>query len=138
MITYKVIGYKKSGEESAIYYARPTTIHPVTIDDIAQSISRECTVCLPDIKAVLNSLEYHVISNLKSGLSVRLGDLGSFRPGISGKSTKTLEEWKPSNIKALRVRFTPSSRMHREFNLKTVELQRYQLTAKKPDGGGEA
>ncbi len=49
----------------------------MNLEQVATNISRECTVTVHDVKAVLSSLQEQIILALQDGKSVRFGDLGS-------------------------------------------------------------
>ncbi|MDY4030279.1 MAG: DNA-binding protein, partial [Alloprevotella sp.] len=73
--------------------------------------SKTCTVTEHDVKAVLSALQEQVIYSLSDGHSVRLGDLGSFRPTLSVYTFDTPEEVTAAGIKHVRTRFTPGTRL---------------------------
>lgn len=52
------------------------------LEEVVQGIVDKCTLTKVDVKAVLVALEEVVIATIKSGRSVRFGELGSFRPTI--------------------------------------------------------
>ena len=52
-------------------------------------------------------MEDVIIDALKSGEIVRLGDLGTFQIGVSGKGTLTEEEYDSSLIQKARINFRP-------------------------------
>ena len=52
-------------------------------------------------------MEDVIIEALKSGEIVRLGDLGTFQIGLSGKGALTEEEYESSLIKKARINFRP-------------------------------
>ena len=53
------------------------------------------------------AMEDVIIDALKSGEIIRLGDLGAFQIGLSGKGTLTEEEYDSSLIKKARINFRP-------------------------------
>lgn len=132
MIRYKIIGRKKPGTADGpiLYYPVIADVHPVSIDQVAELIESESTVSLADIRAVLTSLEKVVIRTLKDGRSVRLGDIGSFRPTIScAKAKQNAREVTDADIERLRVRFTPGSKMSRSL---LRPMLQFELQGKNP------
>ena len=90
---------------------------------MAEQIEKQSTVSLADIKGVLDALQEVVLEAMADGYSVRLGDLGSFRPTISAvKSREKLEDVSADDIKAVRVRFTPSAVLTKRLLPSNVQL----------------
>lgn len=132
MIRYKIIGRKKPGTADGpiLYYPVIADVHPVSIDQVAELIESESTVSLADIRAVLTSLEKVVIRELKDGRSVRLGDIGSFRPTLVCEKAQTDPKLiTADSITRLRVRFTPGSKMTRSLLRQTLQ---FELQGKNP------
>lgn len=111
MINYIVARKKNMTDGSIKYYAKVAPVSPVYVNDIAARISKTCTVTEHDVKAVLSALQEQVIYSLSDGHSVRLGDLGSFRPTLSVYTFDTPEEVTAAGIKHVRTRFTPGTRL---------------------------
>lgn len=80
----------------------------VDINELAQEMAAESTVTRHDIKAVVSSLEDHILSNLRRGNTVKLGDLGSFSLKLRSSLVDKPENVNPSMVKGVRVQFTPS------------------------------
>ena len=124
-IPYKVIPVKQPGKQGEVkYYGRPVLQGSLSLEEIAARMALESTVTEHDVKAILSSLQQHVIDALKSGQSVRLGDLGSFHLTFTGKGTEKKEDYSvKSQLKAVRVQFTKSARMRRELSLTSGGLK---------------
>ena len=83
---------------------------------------------LPEyVRACLDALEWAIVDAMKDGKSVRLGDLGSFRPTITADGTTELEKCNASLIKRVRVRFTPSGTMSTLMVRKNLKFQPYKV-----------
>ena len=115
-----------------LFYARPTrnpstkvngfsasitAVSPVSLNRIVERIQARCTVNSADIKACLDALQAEVLESIMDGKSVRLGDLGSFRPVLSSKFSANAEDVDANSIKSIRVRFTPSVAMRSALSL---------------------
>ena len=111
MINYFVQKRVSPKDESVKYYAQAGKVTPLTLNEVAEAISNECTVTPHDVKAVLSALEEQLILAFQSGKSVRLGDIGSFHVTISSKGSATAAEVGIANINAVRVQFTKSAKM---------------------------
>ena len=111
MFKYRVIPKKNPQTKEVKFYAQGEAVTPVHLDEVADEISRSCTVNRADIKAVLSALDDALIGYMVNGQSVRLGDLGSFHPRISSEGIEEEKDFKTSMIKALHVRYTPSAKI---------------------------
>lgn len=123
MLKYNLVARKNPQTKEMLYYAQLQPVTAVGLSELAAAISTECTVTIHDIKAVLSALEEKVIAYLQSGMSVRLGDLGSFHPTINSRGTATPEEFKSSNVRGVKVIFTKSSTMRYGFSLSNPNLR---------------
>lgn len=134
MIEYKVVERENPVTRQKLFYAQVADVKPVTLDKIVDLIEKRSTVSSADVKAVLDALQYEIKNALEDGKSVRLGDLGSFRPTIASRSAGSAEEFLPSNIKAVRVQFTPSSKLKSDLALDRVSIQR---VTEEPEPGAD-
>ena len=123
MIKYNLISRKNPITKEYAFSAQAVPVHPIMLDDIADEISGQCTVTSHDIKAVLSALEESVTKHLRNGDSVRLGDLGSFHARIRNASAATEEDFTLENIRGIRVRFTPSSKLRYELSLENPNMK---------------
>ena len=116
MLKYHVVSMKSPVDKSVKYYARLAPVSPVKLNQLAEAISAESTVTIHDVKAVLSALEAEIYRQLRNGYSVRLGDLGSFRPTLSSVGTETADEFTTSHIKKVNVRFHSSTKIRFELS----------------------
>ena len=108
-VTYSVVPRYKPGEKNMPpkYYAKAQASGDVDIREMSERIQQTCTVTKADVYAVLVAMEDVIIDALKSGEIVRLGDLGTFQIGLSGKGSLTEEEYESSLIQKARINFRP-------------------------------
>lgn len=108
-VTYSVVPRLNPRDKDASpkYYAQAQANGDVTIREMSERIQQSCTVHRSDVYAVLVALEDTMIDALKGGEIVRLGDLGTFRIGLSGKGALTEEDYTPSLITKARIIFRP-------------------------------
>lgn len=123
MINYSVVSRKSPKDQTVKYYAQAKSYNALTIQNIASLISRECTVTIHDVKAVLSALEEQVIAALQNGNSVRLGDLGSFHVTVNSGGCDKKEDFKASMIKRVNVRFAKSSLMRSGFRRDSSDIR---------------
>ena len=112
MIRYVIRSMKnpKSGQVKLYPQIAPTV--PVLRKQVIQRIEKTCTLTSSDIKACLDALEDVVVDLLTQGCTVRLGDLGSFRPTLSAEGTTDPEQCTAALIRRVRVKFCPSGSMN--------------------------
>lgn len=123
-IPVKVISRKNPIDNNVKFYMTNCSAGYVGLEDVAKQIEKISTVSSADIKAVLDSLQHVVIENLKNGLSVRLGDLGSFRATLTSKGVAKKEDAATNLIKGIHVAFTKSSTMAKELAVGNVTFNR--------------
>lgn len=111
MIKYYIVSRKNPQNKSEKYYAQKTAPQAISLDTIASNIAARNTLTRADILAVLASLQEEVITHLQQGNSVRLGDLGCFRCGLSSTGALEKNSFSSRNIKRVMVRFTPSPKI---------------------------
>ena len=108
-VTYSVVPRLNPRDKDASpkYYAQAQASGDVSIREMSERIQQSCTVHKADVHAVLVALEDTMIVALKGGEIVRLGDLGTFQIGVSGKGALTEEDYTPSLIQKARINFRP-------------------------------
>ena len=104
MINYQVIPRRHLQSGKKYYYAQIAKVQPFGIDAIIDVISVRTTIASADVKAVLDALQNVTLRLVSEGQSLRLGDLGSFRPTLTSKGKDAPEQVKTSDIKNVRVR----------------------------------
>ena len=147
MLTYHIVRRKHFKTGKLLYY--PQLVTPVADDHmhIIERIEKKCTLASADVKAVVDALEVEIIDSLRQGRSVRLGDLGSFRPTLRCSAGVGLPELAGvGQIKRVHVVFHPSSRIRRALSVKDHAVSFVQRDKKKhganaqqggsPMGGG--
>ncbi len=125
MIQFKVRSLKKNDTEEVFYFPVVTNLLPSKMTEVVELIEKQCTLTRADVKSVLLALEFVVTKFLQAGHTVRLGNLGSFRPTIvSLEGAAEASQVSSKLIKAVRCRFTPSVAMQLSLQKDAVELSR--------------
>ena len=108
-VTYSVVPRinPRDKEAPAKYYAQAQARGDVNIREMARRIQGTCTVTKADVYAVLVALEDVLVEALQNGEIVRLGELGTFQVGLSGKGAVTSEDYDTSLIRKARINFRP-------------------------------
>ena len=139
-VTYSVVPRINPREKNAPpkYYAQAQASGDVNIREMSERIQASCTVTKADVYAVLVSMEDVIIDALKSGEIVRLGDLGTFQIGVSGKGTLTEEEYDSSLIQKARINFRPGIALSGILtNLTYAKVPKKPVPAKKEEESNE-
>ena len=128
-VTYSVVPRYNPGEKNTPpkYYAQAQASGDVALREMSERIQQSCTVTKADVYAVLIAMEDVIIDALKSGEIIRLGDLGTFQIGLSGKGAISEEEFEVSLIKKARINFRPGIALSGILTSLT-----YSRVAKKP------
>ena len=135
-VTYSVVPRINPREKNdpPKYYAQAQASGDVNIREMSERIQASCTVTKADVYAVLVSMEDVIIDALKSGEIVRLGDLGTFQIGVSGKGTLTEEEYDSSLIRKARINFRPGIALSGILtNLTYAKVPKKPVPAKKEE-----
>ena len=108
-VTYSVVPRitPRDKEAAPKFYAQAQARGDVNIREMASRIQGTCTVTKADVYAVLVALEDVIVEALQNGEIVRLGELGTFQVGLSGKGAVTSEDYDTSLIRKARINFRP-------------------------------
>ncbi len=125
MINIKVVKRINARDKSApaLYYGCVKAFGRVSVDQMAKRIAANCTVTRSDCLAVLSALQEQSIQALLSGATVSLGDLGSLRLTCRSGAVEAPEHFECTDIKSLRVVFTPGTTLREAFKLTNKEVQ---------------
>ena len=126
MIQYVIRSMKNPRSGSVKFYPQISPTTPVLRKQVIQRIEKTCTLTSSDIKACLDALEDVIVDLLTQGCTVRLGDLGSFRPTLSAEGTTDPEQCTASLIKRVRVKFCPSGTMNLRIAKSAVNFAPYK------------
>ena len=120
-----------STSRSYLRSLRPMSTQPVSRAEIILAIEKVTSLSASDVKSCLDALEYQIIEHLRQGHSVRLGDLGSFRPTISSFGTTEPEKCDSTLIRRVRCRFTQSGTMGLRLQPSALNFQPYKTVTQK-------
>lgn len=125
MIQFNVRRMKNHKTEKEYFFPMITNLETSKIREVVSQIEKQCTLTYADVKSVLLALEYVVTQHLQAGHTIRLGNLGSFRPTIvAAEGAQTASGVNAKCIKAVRCRFTPSATLQLSLQKSNVELER--------------
>lgn len=145
MLHYRIVFRKKPGDEftPGKYYGCIVNPGKIDLNGLAKRIGSNCTVTRADTLAVLSALEEQIIYALQSGMRVHLGDVGCFRLTCQGEGVEQKEQFRVSQIKKLKVVFSPSKTLRESLEVANKEISFYNIegitgeTAPEPETGEE-
>lgn len=80
----------------------------LTEKEIAEEISKTCTVKPADIRGALVAIEEVIVEKVLAGFSVNCGDFGTFRAILNGEGAPDAASWNPSYLKRVKLNFRAS------------------------------
>ncbi len=99
----------------AKFFPAPIWTGEVTLRQLAERISKSCTLTPSDIAAVLESFLAEVPDVLLNGQSVRLGDFGILRLTFKTSGSSTKDDVGSANIQHVRVVFRSGVELKRQL-----------------------
>lgn len=132
MINFYAARRKNMTDGSVKYYPHIANTQPVSREEIIRAVEKVTSLSASDVKSCLDALEYQIIEHLRHGHSVRLGDLGSFRPTLNAYTYDNADDVNAAGIKRVRVRLIPSGEMARLLAVHNVGFQRVDAPAAPP------
>lgn len=124
MVPYVVKAKKNPVDATVKFYPQIGLVKAIDMREIAQEVSQMCTVTLPDVVGVFSAMQEEIENILKKGRTVRFKYLGSFRPTIVSDPVEKAENVSVSNIKRVRVRFTPGGYLRRQMKKSNLKFKR--------------
>ena len=112
-VKYKLYQNQREGSRTqGKWYARASydDSDKVTTNELCRQISHATTLTPTDVKACVASFLYYINENLRNGKKVKLDTFGQFKVGMKTSPADSAKDFKASsNVKGLRVIFTPAS-----------------------------
>lgn len=110
------------GNENRLFYAQSRARGELGLEEMAERISRNCTLTRSDIIGVLAALEDEVCQGVCNGEIVRLGGIGSLQAGICSEGVKSPWEFSARRIRRLKVLFRPAGMLKKSLAHTQFEL----------------
>ncbi|WP_287619755.1 HU family DNA-binding protein [Parabacteroides sp.] len=89
---------KDAKEGDKLFYAQPVGGEIISFEELCESIAEETALTSADVKACFDRCSRHMSRHLKEGRSVRMGEIGTFRPVVGSKGAKTKEEFQVATM----------------------------------------
>lgn len=99
------------------FYGQTVDNGIVTIEDIARNISSRVTIQRADVEAALRAFIIVMRNNFLRGNSVRLDNVGVFKPTVKTSGADTQDSWDTSYIKALNIRYRRAGAIREKLSL---------------------
>lgn len=97
-------------EKPTMYRIALVKLPQVPFEKLLDEVSSSCGVGRAQVKASIEGLLDRMTLFMEYGMSVKLGDFGTFKPTINVKSQKRVEDLGSDNIKKRKILFRPGKR----------------------------
>ncbi|MCD7930024.1 MAG: hypothetical protein LUE98_06670 [Tannerellaceae bacterium] len=98
---------KGASKGDQLYYGQIRAGESITFRNICDSICATSTIFRGDVPVIIKALLHVMQQELANGLTVHLGDFGSFRMIAGSKGVEEAKKFHPSMFKKARIVFTP-------------------------------
>lgn len=122
-------------EKPTMYRIAPVKQPQVPFEKLLDEISSSCGVGRAQVKASVEGLLDRMTLFMEYGMSVKLGDFGSFKPTFNVKSQEKAEDLGADNIKRKKILFRPGKRFKNMLN--DMSVSSLDGTTKKTTEGDE-
>ncbi|MDR1679507.1 MAG: HU family DNA-binding protein [Prevotellaceae bacterium] len=103
------------------HYAIPVNAGKFTLRNLSEEIAARTSLSRGDIENVLTTLVETMPVMLKVGLSIKLGNFGTFRLNLASEGVDNADEFTTANIKGVKIIFTPSAEMKQSLKATPLE-----------------
>nr|WP_129733240.1 HU family DNA-binding protein [Parabacteroides goldsteinii] len=104
---------------------------------LCELISNRSAMSSADVKAILDSLNWAMGLELRSGNIVQVGEFGNFRLSVKSTGTDSADDFNASKIKKARIVFTPGSSLRWSNEITKFEEESEKKEDKPNTGGGD-
>ncbi len=115
----RTFGFDKTKTEK--YVAQNVITNTLDFKTLCDEITKVGLVPSGAVKFVLDALIDTLNMNLNKGISVQLGDFGTFRPGMNCESQDAAEKVDSNTIRRLRIIFTPGYKFKEMLNRVSIQ-----------------
>lgn len=120
-----------------VYRAKPVRQQQVKFDDLLNEVSNSCGVNRSQTKAVVEALIDRMIVFMNYGMSVKMGDFGSFKPTFNSKAAATAEEVGADSVTRKKILFYPGKRFRQMLEgMSVITMDEPETEGTSPEGGG--
>ncbi len=94
------------------------------MEKLCDLISARCAMSSADVKAILDSLNWIMHVELRSGNIVQLGEFGNFRLSVRSYGTENEEDFNASCIKNAHIVFSPGASLRNTKSMVNFEHEK--------------
>lgn len=106
------------------------------MEKLCELISNRSAMSSADVKAVLDSLNWAMGLELRSGSIVQVGEFGNFRLSVKSKGTDTPDDFTASEITKARIVFSPGLSLRRSNDRTNFEEDDVKIVKENGNTGG--
>lgn len=126
-------------DKPTVYRIAPAKQQQVTFDKLLDEVSNSCGVNRAQVKAAVEALIDRMTLFMDYGMSVKLGDFGSFKPTFNAKAQQTTDDLGADNVRRKKIVFYPGKRfknMLEKLSVSTMEAGEYTRKDDSGNSGG--
>lgn len=127
-----VFGFDETKTER--YVARSVSMGTVDFDELCEEVTLVGMAPRGVVKLVLAGMIDAMMLNMKNGMSVKLGELGTIRPTFGCYSQVSPDQVDTSKLRRRKFVFTPGKKL--KEMIKDVSIQRYTTIEQEDTSGG--
>lgn len=105
VVRKRTFGFDKTNTEK--YVARAFSVADIDYDTLCDQITKQGLIPRGIVKSVMDGLIDAICTYMSVGATVRMGDFGSFRPGLNSKAQIAEEDVTANVIYRQKMIFTP-------------------------------
>ena len=98
------------------FYGSVKLTETITLRELSKQISKETTLGIPDVLAVIEALLQDIPEHLIKGKKVKLNEFGTFRLTVTGQGSDTAEEYSTALIDKPNLNFWPGVEFRNVLN----------------------
>lgn len=125
-----VLNFKE--EKPTVYVIKQVGQQVVTFEQLLDEAAISCGVNRPQMKAAVEAVLDRTMLFMDFGMSVKLGEFGTFKPVINVKSQDNVDELGADNVLRRKIRFYPGKRLKRMLN--GISITRASASVKASNG----
>lgn len=107
------------------------------LEKLCELISSRSAMSSADVKAVLDSMNWAMGLELRSGNIVQVGEFGNFRMSIRSTGATTEDDFNAANITKARIVFSPGLSLRRSNSQMRFEEDYAKVVNKETSGGDD-
>lgn len=120
-------------DKPTVYKLAPVRQQQVPFDELLNEVSAACGVNRAQVKASVEALIDRMSMFMNYGMTVKLGEFGSFKPTFNSKSETTADALSADNVTRKKILFYPGKRF--KTMLDNISVVSYGMDDNSQEGG---